>query len=258
MNKTYYPTNLTEKQWQVIEKIVDNQKRKRKHSLRQIMNAIIYIVKTGCRWRMLPKCFAPWNSVYFCYGKRKKEDLTEELHDYRREYVRKKAGKEKSPGVGIIDSRSVKTSRHADTAVKGIDGGKKVTGRKQHIITDTTGFPLCVTVHAANIRDGKGAMSVTENLRYKCPRLVKIIADGGYRGEPMEKVKSAFGRIPEVVMRKDCRSEFTVLPERRIVERTFSWFENYGRWTIDYEFYTESSEATVQLTVINLMLNRIN
>jgi putative transposase len=222
------------------------------------MNAIIYIVKTGCQWRMLPKCFAPWNSVYFYYRKWKKEGLIEELHDYLREYVRKKAGKEKSPSVGIIDSRSVKTSYHADTTVKGIDGGKKVKGRKQHIITDTMGLLLCVTVHAANIHDSKGAMSVIENLRYKYPRRVKIIADGGYRGELIEKVKSAFGWILEVVMLKDCCSKFTVLPQRWIVERTFSWFENFRRLTIDYEFHTESSEAMVRLAMIKLMLNRIN
>jgi putative transposase len=257
MNKTYYPTNLTEKQWQVIEKIVDYQKRKRKHSLREIMNAIIYVVKTGCQWRMLPNNFAPWNTVYFYFRKWKNEGLIEELHDTLRNYLRRKSGKHESPSLGIIDSRSVKTSHHTNS-VKGIDGGKKVKGRKQHIITDTMGLLLSVSVHSANVHDSKAAMSVIEKLRYKFPRLLKIMADGGYRGELTDKVKSSFGWILDVVLRKDRTSEFQVLPKRWIVERTFAWFENNRRLSIDYEFCDDTTEAMIQMAMIKLMLNRIN
>ena len=257
MNKTNYPTNLTEKQWKVIEKIVDTQGRKRKHNLREILNAIFYLLKTGCQWRMLPDNFAPWNTVYYYYRKWKNEGLIEELHDYLRDYTRIQAGKKPSPSVGIIDSKSVKTSHHADCQVKGFDGNKKVKGRKLHIVTDTMGLLLCVFVHAANIYDGNAAMSVIEKLRYKFPRLVKILADGSYREELIDKVKSVFSWILEIVLRKDNEPKFKVLPMRWIVERAFSWFEKYRRLTIDYEFYAESSEAMVQIAMVKIMLNRI-
>ena len=133
MNRTNYPTNLTEKQCQVIEKIVDSKKRKRKHSLREIMNAIFYLLKTVCQWRMLPGNFAPWNTVYFYYSKWKNEGLIEELNEILRSYIRQKAGKQSSPSVCIIDSRSVKTTRLGGQD-RGLDGSKKVKGRKQHII----------------------------------------------------------------------------------------------------------------------------
>ena len=256
MNKTNYPTNLSENQWQVIEKYLNGKKRKRKHSLREIMNAMLYIVKTGCRWRMLPKDFAPWNTVYFYYRKWKREGVIEEIHDILRSHIREKAGRDSSPSVGIIDSRSVKTSHHAD-GVRGIDGNKKIKGRKQHIIVDTLGLLLCVVVHAANIYDGAAAMSVIEKLRFRFSRMIKIIADGGYRGELAEKVKKAYNWTLEVVLRKDCdKSKFKVLPKRWIVERTFSWLENFRRLTIDYEYNTESSETMVHLAMIGIMLKK--
>jgi putative transposase len=256
MHKTNYPTNLTEKQWQVIEKIVDSKKRKRKHSLRNIMNAIFYLLNTGCQWRMLPNDFAPWNTVYFYYSKWKNEGLIEELNEILRNYIRKKAGKERSPSVGIIDSRSVKTTRLGGRD-RGLDGGKKVKGRRQHIITDTMCLLLAVIVHAANIHDSKSAFGVVEQLKYRFSRLVKIIADGGYRGELAEKIKLFFGWTLEIVLRSDAKKGFQILPKRWIVGRTFAWFESYRRLAKDYEFNTDTSETMIQLAMIKLMLNRI-
>jgi putative transposase len=257
MHKTNYPTNLTEKQWQVIKKIVDDKKRKRKHSLREILNAIFYLLKTGCQWRMLPNDFAPWNTVYFYYSKWKNEGLIEELNEILRNYIRKQAGKHLSPSVGIIDSRSVKTTRLGGRD-RGIDGGKKVKGRKQHIIVDTMGLLLTVVVHAANIHDSQSAFWVIEQLKYRFSRMVKIIADGGYRGELADKIKKAFGWTIEIILRSDSNKGFQVLPNRWIVERTFAWFESYRRLSKDYEFNTNTSETMIQLAMIKLMLNRIN
>jgi putative transposase len=168
----------------------------------------------------------------------------------------KKEGRKTGPDTGIIGSRSVKTSHHTNQ-VKGTGGGKKVKGRKQHIITDTMGLLLCVAVHAANTHDGKGAMEAIKLLQYKFSRLVKIIDGGGYRGELIDNVKHAFGWILEIVMRTDSNSKFAILPKRWIVERTFARFENYKRLAIDYEFNTHSSEAMIHLAMIKLMLNRI-
>ena len=171
-----YSTNLTDKQWQVIEKIVNPQERKRKHSLRNIMNAILYLLKTGCQWRMIPKDFAPWESVYYYFSKWKNEGVIEEILDTLRSKVRIMSGRNESPSLGIIDSRSVKTSHHVDSD-RGLDGNKKVKGRKQHIIVDTQGNLMSIAVHEANVHDSKGAPEVIENLSCRFPRLAKILAD---------------------------------------------------------------------------------
>ncbi len=134
----------------------------------------------------------------------------------------KLAGRNESPSMGIIDSKSVKTSHHADPSCKGVDGNKKVKGRKEYIVVDTLGLHMAVAVHEANIHD-KGAPKVIEKLAYKFPRLVKILADGGYQGSLGEWMTEKFGWIMEVVIRPDeCPTKFAVLPKRWIVERSFS------------------------------------
>ena len=210
---TQYPTDLTEKQWQVIKNILEPQARNRKHPLKEIMNAILYINKTGCQWRMLPSDFAPWQTVYYYFRKWKLEGVFEEVMDALHSLIRKQAGREESPSLG--------------------------------------------TIHEANLHDSKGAPQAIEKLAYKFPRLVKILADGGYRGDLADWVKKKFGWILEVVLRPDeCPSKFQVLPKRWIVERSFSWLENFRRLTIDYEFLAETAEAMVQIAFIQIMLNR--
>jgi putative transposase len=256
MHKKRYSTDLTDKQWQVIEKLVNGKFRRRKHSLRSILDAIFYLVKTGCQWRMFPSDFAPWNTVYYYYRKWKRNDLIEELHEMLRDFTRLKAGRSVSPSLGLIDSRSVKTSRNGGIE-RGIDGGKKTKGRKQHIITDTMGLVLKVVIHAANVHDSKAAFSVIKSLRGKFPRLSKIIADGGYRGELSEQVRKAFGWILEVILRAEQTKKFVVLPKKWIVERTFSWFESYRRLSKDYEVDIETSQTMIYLTMIQIMIHRV-
>jgi len=250
-----YPTNLTENHWQIIKKIIDCN-RKRKHSLRSIFDAVFYLLKTGCQWRMLPGHFAPWNSVYYYYRQWKNNGLIEEIHEALRELVRKQAGKNESPSAACIDSRSVKTTRSGGQQ-RGVDGGKKVKGRKQHIVTDTMGLLLVVMTHAANIHDSKAAEEVLARLKGRFGRLTKIFADGGYRGELVEKVKKTFGWILDIVLRSDTAKGFEVIPKRWVVERTFAWFESYRRLSKDYEYNVDTSETMIQLAMIRLMLNRI-
>ena len=158
--------------------------------------------------------------------------------------------------MGIIDSRSVKTSHHVDSD-RGIDGNKKVKGRKEHIVVDTLGLPMAVAVREANLHDSKGAPKVIEKLEHKFPRLKKILADGGYQGSLGDWVADKFGWMVEVFLRPDeCPSKFCVIPTRWIVERTFSWLENFRRLTIDYEYLAETAEAMVQLAYVQIMLNR--
>jgi len=252
-----YPSDLTDKQWQVIKNIIETKSRKRKHSLRDMLNAMMYLTKTGSQWRMLPKDFGPWQTVYFYFRKWKLEGVFEELMHVLRQAVRKIKGKEISPSIGLIDSRSVRTSHHIDSKEYGIDGGKKIKGRKEHIIVDTLGLPMAVRVHAANIHDSLGAVDTIELLKYKFPRLKKIIADGGYRGKLVDVVKE-FGWDLSVVLRpNESSKKFQVIPLRWIVERTFSWIENYRRMTTDYEYKTDSAEAMLQITFCQIMLRKI-
>ena len=253
-----YLTDLTDNQWQVIEKFLDVQARKRKYSLRSIFNAIGYLLKSGCQWRMLPKDFPPYNIVFYYFTKWRKEGVLEELFLKLHIWLRVMLGRCESPSLGIIDSRSVRTSHHVDKC-RGIDGNKKIKGRKQHLVVDILGIPLAIVVHEANIHDSVGAIQVFESLKFKYSRLVKVIADGGYRGVQLSNaLKATLGCELEVVLRPDeCPSKFQVLPKRWIVERSFAWLENYRRLTIDYEFYSDSSVAMIQLAFCFLMLRKI-
>ncbi len=251
-----YSTNLTDKQWQVIKEIINPQERKRKHDLKNIMDAILYINKTGCQWRLLPSDFAPWETVYYYFRKWKYEGVFEDILDRLHSMARKKIGRCESPSMGIIDSRSVKTSHHVDKD-RGIDGNKKIKGRKEHIVVDTLGLPMSVSIHEANIHDSKGAEQTIEKLEHKFPRLSKILADGGYRGTLKDWVANKFGWSLDVVLRPDeCPSKFKVLPKRWIVERSFAWLENFRRLTIDYEFLANTAEAMVQLAFIQIITNK--
>ena len=257
MNKGY-PTNLTDNQWQILEKILDPTRRKRINPLRDIVNAMLYLIKTGCQWRMIPKDFPPYNTVYYYFRKWKNEGVFEDIMDTLRETVRVSMEREETPSLGIIDSRSVKTSHHVDT-VRGIDGNKKIKGRKQQVVVDVLGLPLAISVHEANIHDSVGAESVIKTMVGRFPRLKKILADGGYRGETLaDTVKKKLGCQLAVVLRPDESSKkFSVIPKRWIEERSFSWLENFRRVALDYEFYSESALAMLQLAFSAIMLNKL-
>jgi putative transposase len=247
-----YSTDLNDLQWQIIKKI-QKDKRVRRHSLRSIWNAIFYIIKSGCQWRMLPVDYPPWQTVYYYFRKWKREGLIEEVHDILVRQIRINAGKKDMPGVGIIDSQSVKTTSVAGDS-RGYDAGKKTKGRKRHIVVDTMGLILALVVHSASIQDRDGAKTVMENLRFRYTSIIKIFADGGYAGKLIDYVQGAFNWVLEIVKRDT--KNFKVLPKRWIVERTFSWINNYRRNSKDYEYLPETSEAIIQLTMIRIMLNK--
>ena len=250
---TNYPTNVTDSQWQVIEKFLDAG-RKRKYELREIINAVLYLVKTGCQWRMLPKDFPGWQLVYYYFSKWNGDGTIEQIHESLVEKIRVKAGKKEEPTAGIIDAQSIRTtcvSSHSS----GFDAGKKIKGRKRHIVVDTLGLILCTVVHSAAIQDRDGAKMVLAMLKERWKKIIKIIADGGYRGLLIEYAKQTFGYTLEIIKRDELH-QFKVLPKRWIVERTFAWLDTNRRNSKDYERLTENSQAMIQLASIRINLKR--
>ena len=252
-----YSSDVTESQWQYIENIIDPEKRKRKYSMREVLNTILYITKGGIQWRMIPNDLVPWQSAYYYFSKWKRNGLLEQLHDFLVEKVRIKMGKNATPSVGIVDSQSARASNMCEENI-GYDGGKKVKGRKRHIVVDTLGLVLTVVIHAANIHDSVGAKDVLKTLKDKYLNgIKKIFADGGYLGELIDWVKINLFMEIEIVKRNESHV-FKILPKRWIVERTFAWISFHRRTSKDYERLSESSIAFVQLAMIRLMLNKIH
>lgn len=252
-----YPTNVTDNQWSYVKKLLPNCSRKRKYSLREILDAILYLVKTGCQWRMIPSDFPAWNTVYYYFSTWKRDGTIEYIMRMLHRDVREQAGRDPEPSTCIIDSRSVKTSHHTDK-IKGIDGNKRIKGRKEHIAVDTLGFPIGIAVHEANVYDAIGAELVLDDMVGRSDRLHTILADGGYRGNRLKALAKAKGWNLKVVLRPEESSrKFQVVPLRWIVERSFSWLENFRRLSIDHEFLAESSLAMIQLAFIKLLLNRL-
>ena len=251
-----YPTDLRETQWQFIQKTLELGTRKRKHSLRLIWNAINYLVKSGCQWRMLPSNFPKWQLVYYYYSKWSYLEQFDLLLSKLTERVRLNKGQNAQASLGIIDSQSVRWGNNR--SLKGFDGNKKVKGIKRHIVVDKNGFLLAIMITVANVHDSKAVLLLMRTLKYfLCPIKV-ILADGGYRGEIIEQVKTKFGYIIQVVMRSDDKkSVFKPTHKRWVVERTFAWFDNDRRLCRNYELLMESSENMVKLSAIKLLLNKI-
>ena len=253
-----YSSDLTNRQWQLIRQLMPCRSRlgRRPIDRRQIINAILYVVRTGCQWRMLPKSFPNWNTVYGVFWRWRNAGTWQKIHDALRAKARKAAGKKSTPTVAIVDSQSVRTAEGGEE--RGYDAGKKITGRKRHIAVDTLGFLLAVVVHGADWQDQDGAKWVMEQLSDKFRRLKVVFGDSAYgRAGLPEWVTESFGWILQTVLRPVGVKGFVVLPKRWIVERTFAWLGRYRRHSKDYEKTTESSEALTYIAMINLMSKRL-
>lgn len=253
-----YASDLTNRQWQVIRQLLPKPARRGRKRIcrRWIINAILYVTRTGCQWRMLPIDFPNWNTVYGVFRDWRNDGTWEQIHDALREKVRKAAGKKATPTAAIVDSQSIRTAEGGEE--RGYDAGKKITGRKRHIAVDTLGLLLAIVVHPADWQDQHGVWGVMEKLNERFVRLKVIFGDAAYgRNSLPDWVEGTFGWILQTVLRPVGHKGFVVLPKRWIVERTFAWLAKHRRHSKDYEKTTASSEAFAQIAMISLMSKRL-
>jgi transposase len=254
-----YPSDTTDEQWAVIDPLLPAVKtggRPEKHPRRAIVDAILYVVRTGCAWRQLPADFPPWQTVYWYFNRWEEAKVTEKILPVVRAQLRLQEGRNPEPTAGLIDSQSVQGADTVGRESRGYDAGKKVNGRKRFIVTDTLGLLLTVVVLTASVQDRDGAKPALLQA-YLCTGVRFVFADGAFAGRLLDWAQSILRTTLHIVRKPADQRGFVVIPRRWAVERTFAWLTAHRRLARDYERNPAVSEAMIRWAAINTMTRRL-
>ncbi len=266
--RSSYPSDMSKNGWRQLKKCfiipasASPKGGRPPANLQEVINAIFYVVKTGCSWRSLPHDLVCWQTAYGYFNYWSKDGTWERIHSFLVKKSRWQTGKKRWPSAAILDSQSIKTTACGGKH-RGFDAGKQINGRKRFLLTDTQGLLLAVWICAASISERQGAMHLLRYIKKVpyladlCRRLKLVWVDGGYQGEHLiNYVKKLWGWCWQVVLRSDDRKGFKVLPRRWVIERTFAWLLQAKRLNKDYEKNRRNSQSMVYLAMIALLLKR--
>jgi transposase len=251
-----YPSDLTDEEWERIAPLMPapgRTGRPREVEFREVINAIRYLVRSGCGWRMLPVHFGHWQTVYSWFRELARRFLFQTIHDVELMLDRERAGRESSPSAAVVDSQSIKAPS-AET--RGYDAAKKIVGRKRHIAVDTDGRLLMVRLTPADIADSAGAAMILEAIRKRWPWVKHLFADGAYDRLKLMDKAAYLDFVVEIIRRRDSQKGFEVLPRRWVVERTFGWMTRWRRLVRDYERRIDHSTAMIHVAMGSLLIRR--